>query len=84
MLVPRGKGIVLWTLRYADEVRDEKEHVAGIAAQKPDPKLKRMVATLIEERTRPWSPEMARDPVQEKLRDMIRAKETGRNRVVGG
>jgi len=23
MLEPRGKGIVLWTLRYGDEVRDE-------------------------------------------------------------
>lgn len=78
MLVPRGKGIVLWTLRYAAEVRDEKEYFAGIPARKSDPKLKRMVAALIDERTEPWSSEMVRDPVQEKLRDIIRAKETGR------
>lgn len=77
MLVPRGKGIVLWTLRYADEVRDETAYFAGIAAQKLDPELKRMVAALIDQRTKPWSPDMVRDPVQEKLRDIIRAKDKG-------
>ncbi|TGT74803.1 Ku protein, partial [Mesorhizobium sp. M8A.F.Ca.ET.161.01.1.1] len=30
MLEPRGKGIVLWTLRYGDEVRDENTYFGGI------------------------------------------------------
>ena len=30
MLEPRGKGIVLWTLRYGDEVRDEEAYFGGI------------------------------------------------------
>ncbi len=30
MLEPRGKGIVLWTLRYGDEVRDEDTYFAGV------------------------------------------------------
>ncbi len=34
MLEPRGKGIVLWTLRYGDEVRDEDLYFARIGNEK--------------------------------------------------
>ncbi len=37
MLEPRGKGIVLWTLRYGDEVRDEDLYFARIGNEKPAP-----------------------------------------------
>ena len=30
MLEPRGKGIVAWTLRYGDEVRDEDAYFGEI------------------------------------------------------
>ncbi|ARQ13212.1 ATP-dependent DNA helicase Ku-type domain-containing protein (plasmid) [Rhizobium etli] len=36
MLQPRGKGIVLWTLRYGDEVRDEDTYFADIGDEKAD------------------------------------------------
>ena len=39
MLEPRGKGIVLWTLRYGDEVRDEKPYFEAASTEKPDAKL---------------------------------------------
>jgi DNA end-binding protein Ku len=32
---------------------------------------------LIEERKKPWSPEMVRDPVQERLADIIEEKKKG-------
>lgn len=35
MLEPRGKGIVLWTLRYGDEVREAGDYFAGLAETKP-------------------------------------------------
>ena len=31
LLEPRDKGMVLWTLRYGDEVRDEAEYVQSSA-----------------------------------------------------
>ena len=34
MLEPRGKGIVLWTLRYGDEVRDPDDYFDDIHAPK--------------------------------------------------
>ena len=80
MLEPRGKGIVLWTLRYGDEVRDEKDYFAGLKEAKPESKALSLVKTLIRERTRAWDPKMADDPVQDRLLDIIAAKKKGRKR----
>ncbi|AMS45234.1 non-homologous end joining protein Ku [Aminobacter aminovorans] len=80
MLEPRGKGIVVWTLRYGDEVRDAGDYFAGIDAPKPDPDLMSLVTRLIDSRTKPWDPDMVRDPVQEKLLDIIASKKKGRRR----
>jgi DNA end-binding protein Ku len=40
LLEPRDKGIVLWTLRYGDEVRDVADYFAGIKEKKANPKEK--------------------------------------------
>lgn len=80
MLQPRGKGIVLWTLRYGDEVRPSADYFGDIPEEKPDAKLLKLVTTLIEERSKPWDPAMVGDPVQDKLHDIIAAKKKGRKR----
>lgn len=80
MLEPRGNGIVLWTLRYGDEVRSAEEYFAGLKQAKPDSKAMALVKTLIEERTRKWDPKMVDDPVQDRLLDIIAAKKKGRKR----
>ncbi|MHB2263966.1 non-homologous end joining protein Ku [Aliihoeflea sp. PC F10.4] len=74
MLEPRGKGIVLWTLRYGDEVRDDAEYFADIEKEKPDPKVIKLVKSLIDDRTAEWSPKLVEDPVQDKLKKIIAAK----------
>ncbi|TIP81003.1 MAG: Ku protein, partial [Mesorhizobium sp.] len=78
MLEPRGKGIVLWTLRYGDEVRDPKDYFGKIDDVKPDPKLMDMVTTLIDERTGQWDPAMTGDPVQARLLEIIASKKKGK------
>ncbi|MBR0641365.1 non-homologous end joining protein Ku [Plastoroseomonas hellenica] len=80
LLEPRDRGIVLWTLRYGDEVRDPEPYFGGIGDEQPDTTLKKMVATLIEERTEAWHPSMVRDPVQERLLEIIASKKKGRPR----
>jgi DNA end-binding protein Ku len=78
MLRARGDGIVLWTLRYGDEVRDASEAFDRVAADpKPDPELRRLVAQMIEERKKSWSPEMVQDPVQSRLLEIIEEKKKG-------
>ncbi len=62
LLEPREKGIVLWTLRFGDEIRDERDYFADIGSDSLDAKLIRLVGELIGERTKPWSPDMISDP----------------------
>ena len=80
MLEPRGKGIVLWTLRYGDEVRNEQDYFATGGGQKPDPQAMALIKKLIGERTAPWAPAMIKDPVQDRLLDIISAKKKGRKK----
>lgn len=74
MLEPRGKGLVLWTLRYGDEVRDADDYFAEVDGGKTEARLLRLVKTLIEEKTEPWSPEMASDPVEANLKKLIASR----------
>lgn len=74
MLQPRGKGIVLWTLRYGDEVRDPRDYFDHLKAEKPDAKSLALVEKLIEDMSRPWDASMVDDPVQAQLKQIIEAK----------
>jgi len=75
MLKACGKGIILWTLRYGDEVRQPKEVFGDIAERKADPKLVTLVQKVIDERSTPWDPSMVSDPVQENLKELIAARQ---------
>lgn len=74
MLEPRGKGIVLWTLRYGDEVRDEDLYFERIGEEKADPNALPLIEKFIKKQTRDWKPDLVHDPVQERLLDIIAAK----------
>jgi DNA end-binding protein Ku len=74
MLEPRGKGIVLWTLRYGDEVRDEETYFEGIGDDNADPEMMPLIQQLIKKQTQDWTPKMVIDPVQDRLLDIIDAK----------
>lgn len=80
MLEPRDRGIVLWTLRYGDEVRDATEYFSHIGEHKADPELMKLTRKLIDKRTRPWDRSMVSDPVQDRLKAIIAAKKKGRKR----
>lgn len=74
MLEPRGRGIVLWTLRYGDEVRDEDTYFAGIGDETADSDMIPLVQQLIKKQTQHWNPKMVIDPVQDRLLDIIAEK----------
>lgn len=74
MLEPRGKGIVLWTLRYGDEVREEDTYFAGIGDETADSEMMPLVQQLIKKQTQHWNPKMVIDPVQDRLLDLIAEK----------
>lgn len=78
MLEARGKGIVLWTLRYGDEVRDAKDYFGDIEPHKSDSRQIALMKQFIGKHTRTWDPKIVDDPVQDKLLDIIAAKKKGR------
>lgn len=82
LLEPWGKGIIAWTLRYGDEVRDDADYFNEIDREKPDPKALRLIEKLILEKKKDWSPDMADDPVQDSLRRIIARKKKGRKATV--
>lgn len=77
MLEPRGRGIVLWTLHYADEVRPPEAYFEEIDGE-PDPQTLKLISKLIDRRTREWGADLVEDPMQDNLRALIEAKKRKR------
>lgn len=71
MLEPRDDGIVLWTLRYGDEVRPEEDYFSGIRA-KPEGGLAPLMNQLIKRQTKKWAP--ITDPIQDRYLELIAVK----------
>lgn len=81
LLEPRDKGIVLWTLRYGDEVRPVGDTFEAASGEHPDKDARTLVEQLIDKRTRPWDPALVQDPVQDRLKDIIARKKKGRRKA---
>jgi DNA end-binding protein Ku len=81
MLQPHDSGLILWTLRYGDEVRDPAAYFTGLQPGRADAKALSLVAKVIDERTKPWSPAMVSDPVQDRLKEIVASKEKGKRPI---
>ncbi|MBD8651018.1 Ku protein [Rhizobium sp. CFBP 13726] len=73
VLEPRDNGIVLWSLRFGDEVRPEEVYFEDIDDE-AEPGLIPLVQKLIKQKSARWSPEMVSDPIQESLLKLIEEK----------
>jgi DNA end-binding protein Ku len=71
---PCGKGLLLETLRFADEVRNAAPFFADAADVKPDAELLDLAQELIARKTAPFDPERFHDHYTEALRELIEAK----------
>jgi DNA end-binding protein Ku len=76
-LKPCGRGIVLETLRYADEVNKAQSYFREISDAKPDDELLELAETLIEKKTAPFKPEQFHDRYIDAVRDLIERKRKG-------
>jgi DNA end-binding protein Ku len=73
ILQPRGDGIVVWTLRFGDEVRPESDYFTGIE-KTSETKGVAALEKIIKKRMKDWSPNMVSDPIQESLLKLISDK----------
>lgn len=71
---PCGKGLLLETLRYADEVREGQAFFDDIEESKPKKELLELATTLIEQKSAPFDAGEFEDRYVDALRDLIQKK----------
>ncbi|MDB5668765.1 MAG: Ku protein [Alphaproteobacteria bacterium] len=77
-LKPCGRGIVLETLRYADEVHKAQGYFRDIEDSKPDDDLLDLAETLIQKKSKPFDPALFHDHYIDALKDIIERKAKGK------
>ncbi|QPQ55998.1 Ku protein [Allosphingosinicella flava] len=77
-LKPCGRGLVLETLRYADEVNKAQSYFRDIGDGKPDEELLDLAETLIEKKTGPFHPDEYHDRYIDALKELIDRKRKGK------
>ena len=69
-----GKGLVIETLRYADEIQKADQFYTEVPAAKPDKELLSLAEELIARKTKPFDAKAFQDPYEAALRELIEAK----------
>jgi DNA end-binding protein Ku len=73
-LKPCGRGILMETLRYADEVNKAQSYFRDIGDAKPDPELLELAETLIEKKSSKFDPSKFHDRYVDALHELIERK----------
>ncbi|KQV64425.1 Ku protein [Rhizobium sp. Root1220] len=73
LLEPQGKGIILWTLHFGDELRQPASSLD--TENSIDAKVLSLMSKLVSDKTEDWKPSMVQDPIQKRLKAMIRARQ---------
>ena len=81
-LKPCGRGIVMETLRYSDEVQKAQGFFRDIPDAKPDADLLDLATTLIDKKTAPFEPEQFHDRYIEALHRLIEKKSKAKGQTI--
>lgn len=73
-LKPCGRGMVLETLRYADEVNKAQNYFREIPDAQPDPELLDLAQALIDRKTAPFDPQEYHDRYVDALKQLVERK----------
>jgi len=78
LLRPRGKGLMATALRYTDEVRDEKDYFDDIDDVKVPADMLKLAVHILETKKGHFKPEKFEDRYEDALKNLIKAKRTGK------
>ena len=81
-LKPCGRGMVLETLRYADEVNRAQGYFRDIPDAKPDDDLLDLANTLIEKKTKPFDPAKFTDHYTDAVKELVARKQKAKGRKI--
>ena len=76
-LEPRDKGILAYTLRTADDVRDPADVFDVIPNLKPSPQMLEIAGKIIDQQAGAFEPDKFKDRYEDALRDLIHEKQKG-------
>ena len=80
-LEPRGKGIIVYTLRMGDEVVRPEDAFEDIPAAHPGKQMVEIARKIIEQKEGAFEPDKFEDRYENALRDLIRRKQKGEKLV---
>jgi DNA end-binding protein Ku len=80
-LEPRGKGIVAYTLRTHDEIKQPESFFDDIKDVKPDKSMIDIAQRIIEQQEGEFEPKEFNDRYEDALRDLIASKQSGQKPV---
>ncbi len=83
-VIPFGKGLLLETLRYANELRSAGAFFDDIPAQKVDKEMVALATELIKRRTKPFDPGIFHDAYALALEQLVERKRKGQAVVTVG
>jgi DNA end-binding protein Ku len=78
---PRGKGLLAYTLRMANEVRNPEDAFRGIPDAKPDKQMVDIALKIVEQQEGDFEPGNFVDRYEEALRALIKEKQKGHKPV---
>lgn len=81
-LKPCGRGMVLETLRYADEVNKAQGYFRDIPDAKPDEDLMELAQALIEKKTGAFHPQDFHDRYVDALKELVERKRRAKGRKI--
>ncbi len=81
-LKPCGKGIVLETLRYEDEVRKAHDYFKDIPATKPTKEMLELAGSLIDQKSAPFDASEFHDRYVDALRGLIEKKAKAKGKKI--
>lgn len=79
---PCGRGMILATLRYADEVNRAQGYFRDIGDEKPDPELLDLAGTLIEKKSGHFNAGAFHDHYGEALQRLVEAKRKAKGKMI--
>jgi DNA end-binding protein Ku len=77
-----GKGLVAYSLRPHNEVRDADDYFDDIPSVKADPDMVDIAARIIGQKTAEFDPTQFKDRYDDALRELIKAKQKGGKKLV--
>jgi DNA end-binding protein Ku len=81
-LAVRDKGLLVMTLRNADEVRDADQFFTDIQDEEPDKEMLDMASALIEQKSGRFDPSEFKDRYHDAVVEMVKAKVKGQEPVI--